>query len=223
MQGFVEIEKLHAGDLKDEDFRRAKQEGRLHALLDSLPLVQKVSCHNRVFDNMAGYLLDKLFSLPNCGANYYYTDYGPPAALSFIFFLTTDADTDDYEENNGDGYSSPWHPDDACVAVDSYTLNGMARFVEDEIDPFQVWTDPDREAIHFKDTWLYLPEKMVHSNIRSLGIFFQSDADNLTGAYRYMGRIARVRFKDAAGNKVTLTKSNKEVLRVSYQFTLVAV
>ena len=221
MEGLVQIEKLHCGDLTDADFEQAKREGRLKELLQGLPLVQKVECRNRVFDNMAAYILDKLFSCAVLPDPYGNTSYGPQAALSFIFFLTTDADTDDYEENVTHHYTYPFYPADGCVT--GSTNNGLQRFVEDEVDPFQVWTDSVREAIHFKDYWLYLPTKMVHSNIRSLGIFFSSDGDNASANYRYHGRIARVRLKDAQGNKVILSKSIHEVLRVTYQFTLVAV
>lgn len=223
MEGLVQIEKLHCGDLTDADFEQAKREGRLKELLQGLPLVQKVECKNRIFDNMAAYILDRLFSCATLPDPYGNTSYGPQAALSYIFFLQTDDDTDDYEENSVMNYTVPYNPADGCVNGGDPSLNGMQRFVEDEVDPFQIWTDANREAIHFKDWWLYLPVKMVHSNIRSLGIFFSSDGDNTTGSYRYQGRIARVRLKDAQGNKIILSKSIHEVLRVSYQFTLVAV
>ena len=129
MEGLVEIQKLHAGGLKDEDFHQAKREGRLKALLDSLPEVQRVHGKNRVFDSMAAYLLDKLFSCPNAQDPLYRVS-GSAASLSFIIWQTIDDDTDDYEEWYN-YYRYPHWMANVCQGDG----NGWQRFVEEEIDP----------------------------------------------------------------------------------------
>ena len=89
MEGRFEIQKLTSGDLTDEDFRRAYREGRIEALLKQLPVTARVRGHNRVFDNMAGYLLYWLFSMPStsrCATHFAFAETfdgsSPPATAA---------------------------------------------------------------------------------------------------------------------------------------------
>lgn len=221
MQGRFDLVKRDSGRLTDADFLKAKEEGCLQQLLEELPLVQRYHAQqNRIFDNMSGYLLDKLFSLPNCAAPYYYTDYGPQAALAFICLLNLDGDTDSYTED--------WVSYGVRGYEVAYTVGSSAakRFEEDQIEAWSIWSNADgRKAINFKNKWLYLPTQAVSSHIRSIGIFFRSDADGLLSEYynRRTGRIGRVRLKDETGKSVIVTKNSREVLLVEYTFTLVSV
>lgn len=219
MEGLFNIAVLDAKGFTDEDFRVMRREGRLQEQLQRLPVVQQAQTKNRIFDNMAGYLLDRVFSLPACASYYSSEDYGPSAALSFIVPLTTDAATSDYVEDWTAQDRYPRAVDDIVVAADA----SVKRFIEDEITANVIWVDADREAIHFRTRWLYLPSEIVSSNIRSIGIFFQSDGNNVGGGYREVGRLGRVRLKNSGGVPVVLNKTAAQVLLIEYTFTLVSV
>lgn len=224
MEGFFKVSKMPAHGLSDHDFEQAIKEGRLDALLTTLPVKQEARCKNRLFDNLAGYFLDTLFSLGNCGWPYYERNDSPPEAmLNSICLLTTDGDTDSYTEDWGAAGTSSyntihWRPDAANTA------SGGKRFEEDEIEAWQVWVDTGgREAIHFRNKFLYLPSQGESSNIRSIGIFFLENGDGTGGYWEARGKVGRVRLKDANGVPIIMTKSDREILLVEYTFTMVAI
>jgi hypothetical protein len=98
------------------------------------------------------------------------------------------------------------------------------RFEEDQIEAWEIWQDAGgRESIHFRNKWLYLPSQGSSSTIRGIVIIGREDADS-TGSSYYHWRVESgyVRFRDANGNKVTLTKNTNEVLLVEYTFTMVS-
>lgn len=219
---------INAKGLRDEDFSKAIREKRLDALLASLPVDQVVRCHNRIFDNMAGYILSKLFQTGNPGWPYYVTDEGPPAALAFVCLLNITSETTDYKEDWGvqcyynydetDGISNVG---DSVGGAGNYSAK---RFEEDQITAWEIAKDTSgRESIYFRNRLLWLPSHAVSSSINSLGIFFCSDGDddNL-GYYACIGRIGRVRFRDNAGTPVTLNKTSNQVFLVEYTFSLVS-
>lgn len=223
MQGRFNISLMGARGLKDQDFDQAVREGRIDDLLKELPVEQQfLNQHNRIMDNMAGYFLDNLFSLGNCGYPYYTRQDAPPeAALAFITLLTTDGEptyTEDWGIEGSNSYL-PLHN----VYETAGALTGK-RFEEDEITPWELWSDTTgRNAIHFRNRFLYTPSQAVSSNIKSVGIFFHEDGDGTGSYWVARARIGRVRIKDAGGNPVTLNKLASQVLLVEYTFSLVAV
>jgi hypothetical protein len=217
MQGQFELTVLDAEGYCDEDFKTLQSKGKVMDLVQRLPVAQQVKTKNRVFDNMAAYLLDKLFSCPN-SPEPYYRDAGK-AALAFIAPLTTDGATSDYEEHVPHTYTYARNAVDIVVVADAT----VKRFVEDQITGFVVWTDATREAVHFRNRWLYLPTEAVSSNIRSIGIFFSDNGDNKTSNYRYHSRLGRVRLTNSGGVPIVLNKSASQVLLIEYTFSLVSV
>jgi hypothetical protein len=221
MRGFFNVEKMPARGLRDEDFQQAIDAGCINQLLTGFPVTQKCGGSNRIFDNAAGYMLDKLFSLGNCGWPYYISDGGGPSIFNSICLATTDGDTTSYTEdwtttNNDTTYMHK-------VSGSANTSSGAKRFEEDQIENWTSWTDTDgREAIHFRNKWLYLPTQGTSTDIRSIVITFCTDGDSTGGYSLDWARTGRVRLKDENGNKIILVKNSNEILLVEYTFTLVA-
>ena len=219
MQGFFDVKKMPARGLKDDDFQQAIDAGCLDELLVDLPVTQKCGGRNRIFDNMAGYILDKLFSLPACADPYDNSD-GTPAALSFICLMTTEGDTTNYQENSTQTQLS-YH----SVTDSANTSSGAKRFEEDSIQGPWQWSHTGvKQEIYSQCRFLYLPTQGTSNDIRSIGLFFQSDGDNV-GTYSIdFGRIGRVRLKEPDGvTHAFLSKNSNEVLLIDYRISLVAV
>ena len=220
MEGHFTVSKMPARGLTDHDFEQAIKEGKLDHLLVDLPTTEKVQGNNRIFDSLAGNFLDKLFSLGN-GPWPYYVGNGS-SGLAIILLTTIDGDTSSYTEDLG------YHNSTTARYFSSMPnqVSGSAykRFDQDQIEAWQIWTNASgREAIHFRNKFLYLPTQGVSNNIRSIDIWWCSDADNTGDLYSQgRARTGRIRLKDEAGNKIILTKSNKEILMVEYTFTWVA-
>lgn len=220
MQGRFDVTLLDAAGKDDAFFQEAIRAQKINSVLKGLE--PRVKCHgvqNRIFDNMAGYVLNKLFSLGNCAYPYYDTSNGPQAALAFICLMSTDSDTSSYTED--------WtHGDIAAYAVtDSVGNTAAKRFEEDQIAPWEIWSGLDgRDSVHFRNRWLYTPGQATSSTIKSVGIFFRSDADDLSNYYRRRtGRLGRVRLKDDAGYPITLNKTAEQVLLIEYTFVLASI
>ena len=221
MEGHFTVSKMPARGLTDHDFEQAIKEGKLDHLLVDLPVTAKVQGSNRIFDSLSGHFFDKLFSLGN-GPYPYYNGNGA-SGLSSILLSTNDAETSSYTEDVGyiNTTTARYHyifPNAATGTVPH------KLFEEHQIEAWQIWADVSgREAIHFRNKFLYLPTEGVSNNIRSIAIWWMSDADNNGDLYSVArARTGRIRLKDEAGNKIILTKSNKEILMVEYTFTWVA-
>lgn len=226
MQGRFDVTLFDAAGKDDAFFEQAIREGTIDEVLNGLKVEQKAQCSNRIFDNAAGYLLNRLFSLGNDAWPYYINTSGSEALLSFIALTRTSDDTTNYQEDwgkdnsgsdnqsLGDGNGSP---------PDGVSTTGGKRFEEDQVTGWTIWSDAEREAIHFRNRFLYTTSQGNASDIRSIGIFYHHDADKSDIDYAdEVGRIGRVRLKDAAGAPITINKTSSNVLLVEYTFTLVS-
>lgn len=218
IEGRFNVSLMGARGLRDEDFWEAKRDGTIMRLLEKLPVEQRCpNVKNRIMDNMAGFLLQRIFTIGNCGWPYYIGDYGPEAALACINLTTHDSEPT---------YTETWGEHDGSVTINNDSgaaTNGAKRFEEDEVTPWEIWAATDgRDAIFFRNRMLYLPSEGVSSDIRSIGIYFCSDGDSIGGYYRALGRIGRVRLKDSGGNPIILNKTASQVLLVEYTFALVS-
>lgn len=225
MQGRFDITKKNAGGLLDADFAKAQREGWLAELLDELPTVQKVQTNNRIFDNMAGFILDKLFSLSNCGNYYYETDDGGPSALYAIGLSTDGSATDNYQEDWSKHNSYNDNQNLSQFGTSVISSGATKRFAQDGVESWVVESAADREAITYKDKWLFTPQSFSSTSIKSIEIWFVSDGNTGLTDIDYgdaAGKIGRVRLKDSEGNDVTLTKNTSEIVLVEYTFTLVS-
>lgn len=217
MQGVFDVSLLNAGGLNDAAFQRAIREGTVDRLLSKLKVEKECrGVHNRIFDNNAGIYLDALFSLGAC-ATYYNNLIG--GALSFIMLANWTSEPTSYTETwTGVNSYTYEHIHDAAGTVN--TGSASKRFDEDQLSPWEVWSDTDREVVHFRNRWLWSTSQGNASNISSVGIFHHSDPDG-TGSYgTAKSRIGRVRLKDGAGNPVTLNKTSNHVLLMQYTFSL---
>jgi len=223
MQGRFDISLIGARGLKDHDFDQAVREGRIDELLKELPVERHfANQRNRIMDNMAGYMLDNLFSLGNCGFPYYYRSTGAPeAALANVCLLTTDGEptyTEDWGLVNSNSYKTIHTSFESAN-----TSSGGKRFEEDQISAWEIWADSvGREAVHFRNRFLYTPTQGVSSSIRSVGIHYRENGDGTDSYSEARARIGRVRIKDAGGVPVILNKLITQVLLIEYTFTLVA-
>jgi hypothetical protein len=217
MRGQFDITKFDARGIPDEVFQEARRLGTVQALLKGLPVRQQCKAiSNRLFDNLAAYWFRRLFGGASIPAPY--EDVGaPPAALGFITLLTLDSEPA-YTDATNEGVNSIHN-----VANSANTSTAGKRFIEDQSKSEVITVDPSatgREDFTFTDQWLYAPSEGISTNIRSIGAYFSSDADQPATINR--GIIGRVRLKDQAGNNTILHKGSDEALLVSYTIGLVS-
>jgi len=215
MQGKFDLTLLDADGIKDADFQRAKADGKLDDLLGKLQVAQQAhGISNRLFDNLAGYLLDHVFQGPQA-ANPYYQNPGVASALAHITLLSTDADTTSYTEQV-DSFGTLHNTTDSVDVVAA-----GKRFIIDEVSPYVVHPDPaGREQLIFRSRWLYLPSEAISAAIKSIGLYYATDAI-LTGNIS-RSRIGRVRLKDNLGTPITLAKTASQSLLVEYSYSLLS-
>lgn len=212
---------LEAGPYGDADFTRAIKEGRADELLAKLDPVLRLEQRNLNFDNFAPYSFSKNFSgAGNPDSPYESTAGGTPGWLGFICLTTHDTEPTYQEQSSEDYYGYIYNV--------SGTVQGAAgtakRFEEDQIEQWTIWCEADgREQINFRNRFLFLPSHAISSSIKSLSIYFQSQADGYPGDYRNKGRSARIRFKDSGGNPITIAKTTNQVFLVEYTWSLVTV
>lgn len=219
-EGRFDVSLLNARGLKDEDFWEAQRDGNISALLDKLPVdLHCPAVKNRIMDNMAGFFLNKLFSLGNCAWPYYYETYGVGTALNGICLLTTDSEptyTEDWGERDPSTHIS------RMIDTANSTL-GAKRFDQDQVSPWEVWADTTgRDAVYFRNRVLYTPSQGISSDIRSVGIAFNDEGTSYGGYNRAIAKIGRVRLKDAGGNPIIINKTASQVLLIEYTFALVS-
>lgn len=225
MQGFFNVDKIGAKGLKDDAFEQAIEGGYIRDLLADLPHKQRCGGKNKLYDRLAAYWFDSIFSL---GSSLYPESQNVSATnhmFSNICLSSEDKDpayTYRRGYDGGDAYLYQW---EGSVGT-SLATSAAKIFIYNQMEPFTIWADTDgREAIHFKNTWLYLPAYAVHSTIRSIAIVGSEDIyvlDDQRFYNKWRVETGYVRLKDSAGNKVTLTKSSSELLMVEYTFTLVS-
>lgn len=219
MQGVFDVTKFDARGTSEEEIQRALKNGTALQLLEQKCRVKEVykGVHNRLADNLAGWWLDKLFSLGNCG-NYFYQ--AGSAGGIWCIQLTTLSTEPGYTE--AWSYTNNYTYDNMHEGPNSVSNSTSAkRFEEDQIEGWTIWTDPDAHRIHFKNKWLYTTTQANSNWIRSILIKFAVDSDDTNQDYgQGRGQVGRVRLKDANGVPVVITKNSNEFLLVEYQFTL---
>jgi hypothetical protein len=224
MNGLFKIKKFDARGFSDDDFNKAISNGSIKNLISRLDVKQELECRNRIFDNVAGVLLDKLFSLSNCGWPYYNDDVTRTATLASISLLNLDSDTTSYTEDWGNNSINcnmaniSWAVDSSDPNTGAKGFYGRCSSLAGAIEQ-NITANSNRDEVQFRSVFLYLPTEAVSNEIRSIGIYYMQYADS-SGA---VGLVGRVRLKDADGNKITLTKTNNEVLMFEYIFKLVSI
>jgi len=223
MNGVVEVKKYDSGGFSDEHFEKTIKDGTFGQLLKGLELKQEIVCKNRIFDNVAGYLLDFLFGLGNC-AYPYYDAPSSHSMLTYINLSTLDTDTTTYTED----WYSDWNTTNNGVAGSASTSSASKFFIREATDGAyntSIKSDVRRESIIFRSSFVYLSRECISDNINGFCILFHNDTDSYNhtaSSYNKRGRIGRVRFKDDDGNNVTLTKNSEEIITFDYIFTLVS-
>jgi len=216
--GHFDLTLKGAGGLGDEGFREAMRQGRLSQLLDGLPTQAEYHTDNLIFDMMVGYQGLRVFQAPVVGR----TDLinsDSSAYFASICLLSTDADPAYY----GEWDWSNWQSCNIHGVSDSVnTSTAGKRFEEDASEAADIRSDPGgREAIWYRERWLYLTSESNSSNIRSVGIIANPDATNAGSTYHF--RVGRVRIKDSGGNPIIINKSSSQVLLVEYKTIFVSV
>jgi len=215
MHGHFSVELKAARDLRDADFRAARREGALGALLRDLETEERAEGDNLVFNWLAAFLFRYLFSGGDIQDPFDF-DSGN-CYIGCINLGVTDSEPT-YTEFTNNYY------EDINSMSDSIGGSGASkRFIEDQIETHLIKKEDDgREAIFLRSRWLWLPSEGVSSNIRSLSLYFARDADG-TGGYSERARGARLRLKNQAGLPIIINKTNKHVLLAEYVFTLASV
>lgn len=221
MRGHFDLTLYDSAGHRDEDFKRARERGELSSLLESLKVDGRYEADNLVFHGIVSHLLYALMSGPSALSSFT-TNTGAQAMLAFVG-LCTRSDEPSYQEwTGGDyGYYAP-----IGNFYEMCTADGAKRFVEDQIESYQLARDPNgREALYFRNRWLWLPSEGVASTIRSLQVVNNDDGDSTSkgSSYGPAYRVARVRLRDSAGNPVTINKLSTQALLMDYTFMLVSV
>lgn len=219
MQGHFDLTLMDAGGFKDEDFLRAQEDGTIGQMLDSLKVEQKCVGENQVFDHFAETIFFHLMSGPAVSSPY---DVGSTAAayLGSLVVSTYDSEPT-YTESESYLFVRNVHN----VGSSANVTTGGKRFIEDDIIDPDIIVDPGgREAIIIRSKFLYLTTEGNSNNIRSLAIWFDTNADLVpTSASRSFGIAARIRLKDAGDNPTIINKTSSQVLLVEYTFTLFSI
>jgi hypothetical protein len=222
MNGMFNIKLFDNRGLKDGAFEKAIEGNYLMEQLDDLPVERHLpSQQNRIFDNLANMHLHTIFSGPNPGGTWTYLVNNSPSNHAAIAFINLSTDS-----SVPTGYTEDWTSDTnvnsiSNVTSSANTSSGSKRFIEDDITAPTIWSDTAREAIHFRNRFLWLPSQGNSSSIRSVAIYAHEDADNTSRYYLAVGKVGRVRLRDADGVLTTLNKTSSNSLLVEYTFTLV--
>lgn len=227
MQGHFDLVKYGTRGLKAEDFDQAIKDRCLDELLAELPEHQSAHTDNRIFDNMAGYVLQRLFQVGTCA--WPYTETDNEAALAGLAFLTTDSDTTSYTEDWG--IHNTYNPGENNFDVRAYESIGTSAcgklFINESIYGYTIAKVAGvREQIYYKDRFFFNTYEALTGSgtyIRSVGIFYKERAtDRWSNYYDAQARIGRCRLKNSRGETVSIHKTNYEVLQLEYTFSLVS-
>jgi len=218
--GHFDLVLKNAKGLVDEDFHEAHQYGRLPYMLDSLNTELEAHTDNLVMDGVVLYLGYNLFQVTDtAGSQISVLATSTSAWFSCICLLTTDSEPN---------YTSEWNRTSftfqtpSNVPESANTSSGGKRFKEDASEVPDVRSDQGgREAIFYRDRWLYLPSQGISSNIRSIQAHMANNQDG--GNNYYFGRSARIRIKDAGGNPIIISKTSSQVLLVEYRLSFVSI
>ena len=221
--GRFQVDLLRAGGLRDADFWRAGEAGRLPELLASLDA--ELRCPKRknlATDHIPQYLFWAIMSGASTETPYTRNGVGS-GGLAHLNLSSYDGDPT-YTETSGEYYTNP-------NGMPGTVGSSGKRFINDHIETQRllVWEDAHenrfevfaKESLMFRERWLYLPSQGISNNIRSMQYNYASDADQTGSAYR--GNFGRIRLRNERGEKVIINKTEDHVLFVELEFELVTV
>lgn len=220
MKGRFNLSLKDSGGYKDEDFISAQSNGEILPFLDSLETKQNIEADNLVFDHVAEFFFVNMMSGPAVSFPYGIGGTGN-GYLGTLVLSTYDTDPTYTETETYGVFSRTGHN----VGSSANGSTAGKRFIEDDIiDPDIIIDSNGREACLVRSKFLYLPSEGVSNDIRSLAIWFDTNADLApTDSSREWGISARIRLKDSGGNPIIINKTASEVLLVEYTFTLVSI
>jgi hypothetical protein len=217
--GHFDLALKNSGRLCDKDFEEARRQGRLGELLDGLETAQECHTDNLVFDLIVPYLGYFVFSAPSVG-DLWRDNATVPAVFANICLLTTDSEPNYQSEWYRSGGYEYQTPSGAGESANGST--GGKLFEEEASEAADIRSDlGGREAIWYRERFLYLPSQGSSTNIRSIGVYWCAIATT-TGVY-FRQRAARVRLKDSGGNPIIVSKGTDQVLLVEYKATFVSI
>jgi hypothetical protein len=215
MNGYFDVRLLDSCGMNDYDVVEYIKYHGVDELCKKLSLKGRYNGCNRVFDSIPARMLNKLFGAPSLWSDFplgFSTFY----SLDFLNISSIDTDTDSYTEtsNNSIDSRSREYVSDISGSVDND--NGSIFLIDGAVES-SILVHGDADKIIFTSRVLFMPSEIISSNINSLVIgatLYNS------GWNWYVLRVARIRLKDAEGNLVTMTKSDRDVLLIEYQFTM---
>jgi hypothetical protein len=229
MNGMFDLTLINNRGKDDQYFQDAIDGKYIMDALNDLPTVRHLPGkrnQNRIFDNMAGMYLESSLQGPNqSDAQWRYIAEG--ANSSFLHWLTlsnlSSATSSYTEDSNKQTSFSTYSISHTNVVANSVnTSSASKRFIEDDITDPTIWSDTAREAIHFRNRFLWLPSQGNSNAIKSIEIWASEVGTQNTVYGNDIGRVGRVRLRDSAGVYTTLNKTSSNSLLVEYTYTLVS-
>lgn len=215
-----DFELYETGQLPDQIFIDAGKQGELSKLLAKYPKKGKWQHKNMMFDHAVANIFSRLF-----GGGAGPTGWTMGDAGAILAFMNMAGSGFSSEPTYQDATTGAWG--DTNISGVSYSVDatyGSKRFIEDQIETYQCAKDPNgREAIFFRNRWLWLPSQAVGS-IYSAAVWGADDGDGTTtGWYVQHGCTARIRLKDVSGNPIIINKLSTQALLIDYMLTLYSV
>jgi hypothetical protein len=214
---------LHdTGKLPDAAFVAAGKHGQLRQLLTEHPLVGEWHGRNMLFDNAVANIFYRLFGGGSPPEGW---DCGDSGAILAFINMSGSGTSGEPSYQDASTCWTGYGPISIHAVTDTVdSSGGSKRFVEDQIESYQCAKDPNgREAIFFRNRWLWLPSQAV-GNIYSAAVWVNMDGDSTGTPYSdVLGRSARVRLKDSAGNPIIINKLSTQALLIDYALTLYSV
>jgi hypothetical protein len=223
ISGHFELTLKNAEGLCDGDFGDARRQGKLQELLDGLRTDAEYGTDNLLFDFMVPWFGYWLFggTAPNS-----WIAFGSSSTATMFYgvcLLTLDSDPDYQNEWIRSGSGGDFTAI-SNVASSADSVSGGKMFVQNASESADIRSDPNgREAVYYRERWLFLPLEAVSSNIRSIGVYSGSSGTIVGTNSDFHIRSGRVRIKDSGGNPVIISKANNQVLLVEYKASFVSI
>lgn len=222
MLGHFDIALLDARPYKDEDFQVAIREGVLDQLLEKLPRDMELKNQNAISHWTVPYLFQMLMSGPAGPGIPFTTDNSGLVGVCLMDLASEPTFSETYTQTLNYYNSNLWECAN-CIGA----TNAAKVVINGSIESYLLAKDTQgREAVFFRDRWLFLPSEAISPSIRSVGLWGNSGPYNAVSFYTYgitWGRFCRVRLKDSGGNPVTINKLGTQAMVVDYTFTLVSI
>lgn len=219
MNGQFNVTLFDAGSYKDQDFVDAVREKSISKLLSELKVDLRLETQNTILHYVVPHIFQHLMSGPGAPSPFDNATYGNFICMCFMSKPEEPAFTESYTVYMGN-YTQYVYYTSECI-----NYPGAAKLlINDSCETYYLAKDSQgREAVIFRDRWLFLPSEVISSSIRSIGIYGNNFANATAINYAIWGRSARVRFKDPGGNPVTINKLGTQAMVVDYTFTLVSI